>query len=66
MPYPSKIEPKNLSRDALKVVEARGWDSWSPRDVARSLGVSANALYRYVQNREDLVVATGEAAAYTP
>jgi AcrR family transcriptional regulator len=63
MPYPAKIESRNLGRDALKVVEARGWDAWSLREVASSLGVSANALYRYVNSREDLVVAVGEAAA---
>ncbi len=63
MPYPARIDPDRLGRNALEVVEARGWDTWSLRDVARSLGVSVNALYRYVDDREDLVVAVGEAAA---
>lgn len=63
MPYPARIDPEKLGQNALEVVEARGWDAWSLRDVARSLGVSVNALYRYVDDREDLVVAVGEAAA---
>ncbi len=63
MPYPSRIQADRLGRDALAVVEAKGWESWSLRDVATSLGVSVNALYRYVDDRDDLVVAVAEAAA---
>jgi AcrR family transcriptional regulator len=64
MPFPSKIKASSLGRDALEVVEARGWDGWSLRNVASHLGVSVNALYRYVNSREDLVVAVGEEAAH--
>lgn len=63
MPYPSRIDADSLGRNTLKIVETLGWDAWSLRDVARALGVSVNALYRYVDSREDLVVAAGEAAA---
>jgi AcrR family transcriptional regulator len=64
MPYPSQIDAQNLGCDALKIVEARGWAAWSMRDVASELDVTVNAIYRYVDNREDLVVAVGEAAAH--
>lgn len=63
VPYPSRIDAEALGRDALAVVEASGWEGWSLRDVARALGVSANALYRHVADRDDLMVAMGEAAA---
>lgn len=48
---------------ALTVVEERGWDSWSLRDVAARLGVAPNALYRHVADRDGLIVLIGAAAA---
>ncbi len=44
------------------MAEAKGWRHWSLRDVAGELGVTANALYRYVGDKAGLVVAMGEAA----
>lgn len=64
MPYPSHIDPAQIGPRALAVVEARGWDQWSLREVAGELGVSPNALYRYVDGRDGLVVAVGAAAAW--
>ena len=61
--FPSRIDPKTLGQHALAVVEAKGWDAWSLRDVAGALRVTANALYRHVGDRAGLEVAVGEAAA---
>ena len=62
VPYPPQIDVEVLGEQALAVAEAKGWDSWSLRDVAASLGGTANALYRHVGDRAGLVVAMGEAA----
>lgn len=64
VPYPNLVDPAQIGPCALAVVEELGWGRWSLRDVAGRLGVSANALYRYVDGREELVVAIGEAAAW--
>ncbi|MEO0602220.1 MAG: TetR/AcrR family transcriptional regulator, partial [Myxococcota bacterium] len=63
MPYPQRIDVERLGANALAFVEARGWENWSLRELAASLGVSANALYRYVADREELSLAIAEAAA---
>lgn len=63
MPYPAQIDPSTIGERALEIVEAQGWDGWSLRQVAESLGVSANALYRHVGNREGLHVEIAAAAA---
>lgn len=63
MPYPPKIDPYRIGSVALGVVEEKGWNEWSLRDVASRLGVSPNALYRHVESREGLVVEIGAAAA---
>ena len=62
-PYPARIQAESLGAEALAVVERLGWDGWSLRQVAAELGVTANALYRHVDDRAGLVVAMGEAAA---
>ena len=64
MPYPSHVDPAQIGPRALAVVEASGWDQWSLREIAGELGVSPNALYRYVDGRDGLVVAIGAAAAW--
>lgn len=63
MPYPSRINPERLGAETLAVIEARGWEEWSLRDVAKELGVSANALYGHVGSRDELLVTAGEEAA---
>ncbi|MCA9718443.1 MAG: helix-turn-helix transcriptional regulator, partial [Myxococcales bacterium] len=62
MPYPAQIDPKTLGERALAVAESRGWGAWTLRDVARALGVTANALYRHMGDRAGLEIAIGEAA----
>ena len=63
VPFPARIDPEALGDVALAVVESRGFDAWSLRDVARELGVSPNALYRHVGSREGLLVEAGARAA---
>lgn len=63
MPFPARIDAHRLGADALRVAEARGWDSWTLRDVAGELGVTPNALYRHVGDRAGLIIAMGQAAA---
>lgn len=63
MPYPSKIDPDQLGSIALAVVEKKGWELWSLRDVAAQLDVAPNALYRHVEDRGDLIVQIGAEAA---
>ncbi|MEM1024787.1 MAG: hypothetical protein AAGD10_03400 [Myxococcota bacterium] len=63
MPYPAQIDPRRLGLDALQVVEELEKNDWSLREVAGRLGVSPNALYRYVDDRAGLAILMGEAAA---
>lgn len=63
MPYPPKIDTSRLGATALAVVEEKGWELWSLRDVAARLGVAPNALYRHVEDRDGLIVLIGAAAA---
>ncbi len=63
MAFPSRINPETLGSDSLAVVESLGWSNWSLREIAKTLRVSPNALYRYVEDREGLVVSIGAAAA---
>lgn len=63
MPFPARIDPETLGARTLAVVEERGFDAWSLRDVARELGVSPNALYRHVGSREGLLVEAAAQAA---
>lgn len=63
MPYPSKIDAATLGDVVLRVVERKGWDAWSIRDVAAELDVSPNAIYRHVADRAELIVEAGAVAA---
>jgi len=62
MPYPSQINAERLPIQALKFVEKHGWDNWSVREFSASLGVSANALYRYIGDRESFATSIGAVA----
>jgi AcrR family transcriptional regulator len=62
VPFPARIDPEQLGAQTLAVIEDRSWEAWSLRDVAKELGVSANALYGHVGGRDELLVAAGEAA----
>ena len=62
MPFPSRVNAETVVATALELVEAKGWEHWSLRDVAGAVGVTANALYRHVGDKAGLVVAMGEVA----
>jgi AcrR family transcriptional regulator len=62
MPYPSQVDPEQLPKQGLAFVEKRGWDGWSVREFSASLGVSANALYRYIGDRENFATSIGAVA----
>src|SRR5258706_3460545 len=49
-----------LLRTAADVVEKQGREAQTLRDVARRAGVSHNAPYRHVRNRDALLAATAE------
>lgn len=61
MPYPSKITPQGVIDAALALVESEGAEALSLRRLAGNLGVTANALYRYFDSREDLLAASADA-----
>ena len=63
MVYPSQIDPEVIGEVALGLVEAEGWDAFSLRGVAKALGVTPNALYRHIGDRNGLDIAVGAAAA---
>jgi AcrR family transcriptional regulator len=46
-----------IQTTARKLLVADGWDGLSLRAIARAMGMSAPALYRYYASREDLVAA---------
>lgn len=46
-----------IQTTARKLLVAEGWDGLSLRAIARAMGMSAPALYRYYASREDLVAA---------
>jgi AcrR family transcriptional regulator len=61
MPYPTKVDRPTIIKAALALVEREGGETLALRRVASTLGVSANALYRYFDSREVLVAATADA-----
>jgi len=63
MVFPSRIDPTVIGERGLQVIEEQGWETWSLRDVAKNLGVTPNALYRYVDGKSGLLVEIGAAAA---
>ncbi|PJE96169.1 TetR family transcriptional regulator [Streptomyces carminius] len=54
MPRPRSLTPTRLATAALAVIDRDGLAGLSMRTVARELGVSTMALYRYVEDREQL------------
>ena len=64
MPYPGRIDQSALGAQALHHLEANPDRSdWSLREVAAMVGVTPNALYRYVGDKEGLRVEMAAAAA---
>ncbi len=57
-----ELKRKAIIRAAAKVFSRRGSQGAKLDDVARQLGVSAAALYRYVSNKNDLILACHEEA----
>lgn len=54
MPRPRSLTPDAVAAAALAVLDRGGLGSLSMRNVARELGVSTMALYKYVTDRAEL------------
>ncbi|MEU2929634.1 TetR/AcrR family transcriptional regulator C-terminal domain-containing protein [Streptomyces sp. NPDC007251] len=54
MPRPRSLTPDRLASAALSVLDRDGLAGLSMRTVAKELGMSTMALYRYVADREEL------------
>ena len=54
MPRPRSLTPDQLASAALAVLDREGLAGLSMRAVAKELGMSTMALYRYVDDREEL------------
>ncbi|WP_336317902.1 TetR/AcrR family transcriptional regulator [Streptomyces lavendofoliae] len=54
MPRPRSLTPRRLASAALAVIDREGLAGLSMRAVAQELGLSTMALYRYVDDREEL------------
>lgn len=63
MPYPSKITRQTIINAALTLVEREGQEALTLRRLASDVGVTANALYRYFDSRDDLVAASADAVS---
>jgi len=63
MAYPARIDPQLIGEVALGLVEVHGWSAFSLRGLAKALGVTPNALYRHIGDRNGLDVEVGAAAA---
>ena len=61
MPYPSKITRQTVIDAALALVEGEGPEALTLRRLAGDVGVTANALYRYFDSRDDLLAASADA-----
>lgn len=59
----SPLTPAAIAASAVRVADADGLDAVSMRRVARELGVSAMALYRYVADRQALLILMAEEVA---
>ena len=60
MPYPSQIDRDRIIETARQLIEARGIDRVTLRGVADELGVKAPSLYRYVKNKNAMLLAINE------
>ena len=64
MAFPRKIDRGSVVAAALAIVEREGHDALTLRRLASDVGVTANALYRYFENRDVLVAAAADAVAH--
>lgn len=60
MPYPSQIDRDRIVETARDLIEAEGTDRVTLRAVADALGVKAPSLYRYVKNKDAMLLAVNE------
>jgi AcrR family transcriptional regulator len=60
MPYPSLIDRDRIVETARKLIDAQGIDALTLRVVADALGVKAPSLYRYVKNKNAMLLAINE------
>ncbi|MGJ3238807.1 MAG: TetR/AcrR family transcriptional regulator [Anaerolineae bacterium] len=60
MPYPSQTDRDTIIDTARAMIEAEGVANLSLRNLADTLGVKAPSLYRYVQNKTELLRAINQ------
>src|SRR5258706_3584084 len=60
MPYPAKTNAQSILIAAIEHLEQYGEEALSMRELARSLGLSPRALYRYYPDRAALEAAMAE------
>src|SRR5580700_6336693 len=63
MPYPSKTDRQTILSAALKDLAKGGIRDLSLRNIAASLGLAPNAIYRYFSDRRALEAAISSEAA---
>lgn len=63
MAFPSKTDPAAITAAAIQILEREGETALTLRSVARSIGVTPNALYRYYSSRDVLVAAVADEVA---
>src|ERR1700689_4047769 len=63
MPYPSKTDRQTILSAAVKELARKGIRDLSLRNLAATLGLAPNALYRYFSDREALEAALANEAA---
>jgi AcrR family transcriptional regulator len=63
MPYPSKTDRQTILSAAVKVLAHGGIRGLSLRNLAASLGLAPNAIYRYFSDRSALEAALANEAA---
>ena len=63
MAYPNKIDSRTIMDAAFALLEREGEDALTLRRLARDVGVTANALYRYFSSRDMLIAAAADAVA---
>lgn len=60
MPRPRSLHPDRLAAAALAVIDRDGLAGLTMRAVAKTLGMSTMALYRYVTDRDELELLVAE------
>ncbi|MFC4732257.1 TetR/AcrR family transcriptional regulator [Salipiger abyssi] len=63
MVYPSKIDPQIITASALSLLRREGEGALTLRRLAKELGVTANALYKYYDSLDVLRAAAADAVA---